>query len=471
MASAASAKLPGMVHAPVSSCSSSTATVDSPNGGSISNSADSAAAVNADDVEGGCTHHEGRGTIFYLGADATASTTAAITPAPRRTRAAQAAPAAAAEQGAAEPTAAEEVARAQKMFVIDAPGPIASKPRISYRKATKKLVQLISKVVADWKKPHVEALSRSFGNFDRVVAQGWLLADALGMSLLSREQAFVLGGSVRHQATKLEADLKAKRKAAGKRIAQAVDEAARAALAAAAEAEVEELLREEAELNLSNLPEPRTIGGTKRKRVETLLDEQATAAPAVARPTIADLRRAAHEADVELGLADDHKDSCDLRLREAKIEVRVISVSCRPSNLYKDSTEWLESLGEWHDLNEREPIGDAWSPSAWQAWQDEVWAAWCNADEPWDQAELAVEAAIAEVERAADAVSVALERSVNADELLARARQAEADARWENLERDNMRLRVENERLQYQIMQLRAERSGACVDAEMGCMW
>ena len=48
---------------------------------------------------------------------------------------------------------------------------------------------------------------------------------------------------------------------------------------------------------------------------------------------------------------------------------------------------------------------------------DEVWAAWCDADEPWDQAELAVEKAVAEVERAADAVSVALERDVNAREV------------------------------------------------------
>ena len=37
------------------------------------------------------------------------------------------------------------------------------------------------------------ALSKAFGNFDRVVALGWLVADALGAPLLTREAAYDIG--------------------------------------------------------------------------------------------------------------------------------------------------------------------------------------------------------------------------------------------------------------------------------------
>ena len=48
------------------------------------------------------------------------------------------------------------------MFVAGASGPVVSGMGASAAAATNELVLLASKAVSDWKKPHVEALSRSF---------------------------------------------------------------------------------------------------------------------------------------------------------------------------------------------------------------------------------------------------------------------------------------------------------------------
>jgi hypothetical protein len=42
-------------------------------------------------------------------------------------------------------------------------------------KATKGLVRLASKLVSDWPQARIDNLSRSYGNFNCVVALGWLL--------------------------------------------------------------------------------------------------------------------------------------------------------------------------------------------------------------------------------------------------------------------------------------------------------
>ena len=64
--------------------------------------------------------------------------------------------------------------------------------------ANKKIVKLGSAAINDRKlhlpKERVDALSKSFGNFDRVVGLGWLLGDAvLGAPLLSHKQAYDVG--------------------------------------------------------------------------------------------------------------------------------------------------------------------------------------------------------------------------------------------------------------------------------------
>ena len=62
---------------------------------------------------------------------------------------------------------------------------------------TKQLAQLVATDIKNLSDAHVKALSKSFGNFDRVVAQGWLVADALGLPLLLHKQAHAVGLKVR----------------------------------------------------------------------------------------------------------------------------------------------------------------------------------------------------------------------------------------------------------------------------------
>ena len=66
------------------------------------------------------------------------------------------------------------------MFSLDATGPAASgMPKVA-EKATMELVSLAFGAVGKLCDQHGKALSKAFGNFDRVVGLGWLVADALG---------------------------------------------------------------------------------------------------------------------------------------------------------------------------------------------------------------------------------------------------------------------------------------------------
>ena len=52
-----------------------------------------------------------------------------------------------------------------------------SEPGALAGKATKGLVRLAFQLISSWPQSWIETLSQSFGNFDRVVALGWLLGD------------------------------------------------------------------------------------------------------------------------------------------------------------------------------------------------------------------------------------------------------------------------------------------------------
>lgn len=43
------------------------------------------------------------------------------------------------------------------------------------------------------KKADIDVLSKAYGNFDRVVGLGWLLADAVGLPVLERSDAYAVG--------------------------------------------------------------------------------------------------------------------------------------------------------------------------------------------------------------------------------------------------------------------------------------
>ena len=78
--------------------------------------------------------------------------------------------------------------RAPKMFVVGAAAPQASDIGVVATEPTGAMAKEAHAVAHAWSKEEIYAFSRSFGNFDRVVAQGWLIGDALGIvPLMSRE--------------------------------------------------------------------------------------------------------------------------------------------------------------------------------------------------------------------------------------------------------------------------------------------
>ena len=158
--------------------------------------------------------------------------------------------------------------RREKMFSSVTFEPKASGMGGSVLKATRQLVKLSWECVTEpeWKQEQVDALSCAYGNFDRVVAAGWLVGDALGLPLLDRREAFALGGSVRYHAGKTDSKIDGIRAAARSRARKAAGGVQHTCEEEAA------LLCEEVQLKLPKLPEasvtPRTVAAGKRKREE-----------------------------------------------------------------------------------------------------------------------------------------------------------------------------------------------------------
>ena len=111
---------------------------------------------------------------------------------------------------------AEVAARASRMFVVGANAPMASDMPPAACTATKGLVKLAFDAANDLCKAHGTALSEYFGNFDRVVALGWLLGDLLGMPLAPRAMAYTVGLKARRAAGTLETDQKEERRKASR---------------------------------------------------------------------------------------------------------------------------------------------------------------------------------------------------------------------------------------------------------------
>ena len=129
----------------------------------------------------------------------------------------------ASEQPAAPPaavTAAMWAERCSAMFPLDAQGAVASGMPQFAERATMGFIDLAYRAVCKLCEQHGKALSKAYGNFDRIVGLGWLVADALGAALVSRETAYTIGIKLRKLPDALKADQAAARKegtrAAGK---------------------------------------------------------------------------------------------------------------------------------------------------------------------------------------------------------------------------------------------------------------
>ena len=77
--------------------------------------------------------------------------------------------------------------QASKMLAVSASWPVASLMDPAANEPIGKLLVVAWKAVQAWPKARIDALSHAFGNFDRVVALGRLVADALGLRLIERQ--------------------------------------------------------------------------------------------------------------------------------------------------------------------------------------------------------------------------------------------------------------------------------------------
>ena len=93
--------------------------------------------------------------------------------------------------------------RSDRMFPLEGTEAVASGLEECVQQVTNKLIQLVWAHVQAWSDAHVNALHTAFGNFDRIVAAGWLLADAFDLPLMDREQALLVGLKVRYYGGKI----------------------------------------------------------------------------------------------------------------------------------------------------------------------------------------------------------------------------------------------------------------------------
>ena len=94
----------------------------------------------------------------------------------------------------------------------------ATEPRASGRKplvssATKRIMQAAWEVMDALPACLIGVLSHSFGNFDRVVGCGWLLADVVDVPPIDRSTAHAVGLKARTQTLKLKTKIYEERKA------------------------------------------------------------------------------------------------------------------------------------------------------------------------------------------------------------------------------------------------------------------
>ena len=153
------------------------------------------------------------------------------------------------------------------MFAVGASGPAASGlPRLA-PKATKLLVKLAATFMKDLEKVAVDALSAAYGNFDRLVGLGWLLADAVGMPLLTRETAYAVDLKARREASYIQVAEAAKKEDLGRAKSKlAATDPRRLQLDREHEDGMMALLRELVEVALSDVSSPAPSASRKRKR-------------------------------------------------------------------------------------------------------------------------------------------------------------------------------------------------------------
>ena len=113
--------------------------------------------------------------------------------------------------GADQITASEIAERRTVMFDPTAGAPRSSGRKLKVREVTKGLMKIAWETMDELPKDVIDALSSAFGNFDRVVGCGWLLADAVDLSI-DRAVAHAVGLKAHTQTGKLKTKIYEQRK-------------------------------------------------------------------------------------------------------------------------------------------------------------------------------------------------------------------------------------------------------------------
>ena len=207
-----------------------------------------------------------------------------------------------------------------EMFVEGSAGPVASGQTEVVREVTGNILKITWAYVQGLAQDHINALSKSFGNFDRVVALGWLLGDAVGLPLMERKQAHTIGLKAKYEAGKIkskEASIPREAKKAAGRLG--ATDPKRQQLLSEADKQVEELLCTPVELPFPEAAQPsapRPSGSRKRAR------EPEVSATDVIAEAEADVHRAAGGEDGEAGSGPVAKERAE-KDEEAKAKVAV----------------------------------------------------------------------------------------------------------------------------------------------------
>jgi hypothetical protein len=212
-----------------------------------------------------------------------------------------------AETAEAEEKGSEYEERSSAMFSTDAAGPVASGLRRVAAEVTNEVVQLAWATISKLPDSTIRALSMAYGNFDRVVATGWLIADAVGLPLLERkgeQSAHAVGLKAKRVAISLKIDITAIQKAVkdmARKHNLAPDDPKRKELAREADEKESALLRAAVDLPLPAADEVAEGCSVPRKRARQSTQAELLAA---ASAELSSAKKSMASAEVEAATAE-----------------------------------------------------------------------------------------------------------------------------------------------------------------------
>ena len=236
--------------------------------------------------------------------------------------------------------------RAALMFKLDATGPAASGLPAAAPTVTKELVHAAWLAANELCDEHGPALSQAYGNFERVVALGWLLGDVAQGRLIELEDAFKVGRKAGKLGPGLKAEFDAPGRKVGKRKHASEEDWAEAAI-------TEKNVRAEAvkfdfgdatatatatATETPPAPEPATETPKGKTRMSRIIADPSDAPEEAAERALTEvLRRTRHEVLTVLRAAEGRVLQAQAAVDGAKHEYE------RAVPVYNDSREWLRN--------------------------------------------------------------------------------------------------------------------------------